>query len=51
MDQRRDAIRERVVAMKTHLDHVSHPLFDHKLLILDAELEWVGGLMKGLRKE
>ncbi len=51
LDQRRGAIRERVVAMKTHLDHVSHPLFDHKLLILDAELEWVGGLMKGLRKE
>ncbi len=51
LDQRRDAIRERVVALKTHLDHVSHPLFDHKLLILNAELEWVGGLMKGLSKE
>jgi len=51
LDQRRDAIRERVVALKTHLDHVSHPLFDHKLLILDAELEWLGDLMKGLRKE
>ena len=51
LDQRRDAIRERVVALKTHLDHVSHPLFDHKLLILTAELEWVGGLMKGLSKE
>ena len=42
----RQAIRERMVALETHLDHVGHPLFDHKLLILKAEMEWIGGLLK-----
>ena len=48
LDLRRDAIRERMVALETHLDHVDHPLFDHQLLILQAELEWVKSLLEGL---
>jgi DNA-binding PadR family transcriptional regulator len=48
LDQRRETIRERMVALETHLDHVGHPLFDHQLLVLKAELEWVNGLLKGL---
>jgi DNA-binding PadR family transcriptional regulator len=51
LDERREAIRERMVALETHLDHVSHPLFDHKLLILKAEREWIGGLLKKVRGE
>ena len=50
LDQRREAMRERAVALETHLDHVSHPLFDHKLLVLRAELEWVDGLLKSMRE-
>lgn len=46
--QRRDAIRERIVALETHLDHVGHPLFDHQLLILQAELKWLEDLVGGL---
>ncbi|MFG1691786.1 PadR family transcriptional regulator [Gemmatimonadota bacterium] len=49
LDQRREAIRDRAAALETHLDHVGHPLFDHKLMILKAELEWVDGLLKDLR--
>jgi len=48
LDQRGDAIRERILALETHLDHVGHPLFDHHLLILKAELQWVEDLLKGL---
>lgn len=51
LDQRRDTIRERIVALETHLDHVGHPLFDHKLLILRAELKWVEDLLEGLGEE
>ena len=48
--QRLGAIQERLVALETHLDHVDHPLLEHQLLILNAELEWVSGLQKGLGK-
>jgi len=48
LEQRRDAIRERTVALETHLDHVAHPLFDHQLLILRAELSWLEELLEGL---
>lgn len=48
LEQRRDAIRERTVALETHLDHVAHPLFDHQLLILRAELTWLEELLEGL---
>ena len=51
LHERRDAIQERTVTLETHLDHVGHPLFDHKLLILKAELEWVDGLLKSLGDE
>ncbi len=51
LDERREAIRERMAALGTHLDHVGHPLFDHKLLILKAEMEWVGGLLKEVKGE
>jgi DNA-binding PadR family transcriptional regulator len=51
LKERREAIRERMVALKTHLDHVGHPLFDHKLLILKAEWEWIGGLLEKVRGE
>jgi len=44
LDQRRDAIRERIITLETHLDHVGHPLFDHQLLVLRAELQWLEGL-------
>jgi DNA-binding PadR family transcriptional regulator len=44
LDQRRGAIRERIVALETHLDHVQHPLFNHQLLVLKAELKWVENL-------
>ena len=46
LDQRMDTIRERIVALKTHLDHVGHPLFDHQLLILEAELSWLEDLLR-----
>lgn len=49
LDERREAIRELMVALETHLDHVGHPLFDHKLLILKAEKEWIAGLLKKVR--
>ncbi len=51
LDERREAIRERMVALETHLDHVGHPLFDHELLILKAEKEWIGGLLKKVSGE
>jgi len=46
LDRRRDAICERIVALETHLDHVGHPLFDHQLLVLQAELRWVERLQE-----
>mgnify|MGYP001827777528 CR=1 FL=1 len=46
LDIRREAIRERMAALETHLDHVAHPLFDHQLLVLRAEQRWVEGLLK-----
>ncbi len=51
LEQRREAIREQMVALEAHLDHVGHPLFDHKLLVLKAEEEWIGGLLKKARGE
>ena len=51
LDLRRDAIRERMVALETHLDHVAHPLFDHQLLVLRAEQKWVEDLLEGLGKK
>ncbi|MBT8396308.1 MAG: PadR family transcriptional regulator [Gemmatimonadetes bacterium] len=48
LDLRREAIRERMVALETHLDHIAHPLFDHQLLVLSAEQKWVEDLLKGL---
>ncbi len=51
LDERRDAIGERRVALETHLDHVGHPLFDHQLLVLRAELKWVEDLLEGLKKK
>jgi len=49
LHERREAVRERMVALKTQHDHVGHPLFDHKLLVLKAEEEWIGGLLKKVR--
>jgi DNA-binding PadR family transcriptional regulator len=51
LDLRRDAIRERMVALETHLDHVAHPLFDHQLMVLRAEQQWVEGLLEGLEEK
>ena len=51
LEERRDAIRERRVALETHLDHVEHPLFDHQLLVLRAELKWVEDLLEGLKEK
>jgi DNA-binding PadR family transcriptional regulator len=48
---RKDAIRDRLIALETHLDHIAHPLFDHKLQILRAEQDWVEGLMEGSRDQ
>jgi len=48
LDQRRENIRERVGVLQAHLDHVGHPLFDHHLLVLEAELKWIEGLIGGL---
>ena len=50
LELRREAIRERMVALETHLDHVAHPLFDHQLLVLRAEQRWVEDLLDGLGK-
>jgi DNA-binding PadR family transcriptional regulator len=44
---RREAIRDHMIALETHLDHFEHPLLDHKLQILRAELGWMAGLMEG----
>ena len=51
LEHTRVLLKKTLVALETHLDHVSHPLFDHKLLVLKAEQEWVGGLLKTLRDE
>ena len=51
LHRRQDAIRERMVALETHLDHVAHPLFDHQLLVLRAEQKWVEELLEGLGKK
>jgi len=48
LDQRRDTISQRIVALKTNMDHPGHPLFDHHLLVLEAELKWIEGLLAGL---
>ena len=51
LEERREAIREQRTALETHVDHVGHPLFDHQLLILNAEEVWIGGLLKKVRGE
>jgi hypothetical protein len=51
LDKRRENIQERIGVLQAHLDHVGHPLFDHHLLILEAELKWLKGLMKGSGSE
>lgn len=51
LGQRQEAIRERLVALETHLDHVGHPLFDHQLLILKAEMKWVEGLLRAVAEK
>lgn len=51
LGERRVAIRERMVALETHLDHVGHPLFDHQLLVLRAELKWVEDLLEGVEEK
>jgi DNA-binding PadR family transcriptional regulator len=47
LDRRSEKIQERIGALQAHLDHVGHPLFDHSLLILEAELKWIESLTKG----
>jgi len=49
LDARREAIREQTMALEAHADHAGHPLFDHKLLILKAEEEWVGELVRKVK--
>lgn len=51
LDLRQDAIQERMVALETHLDHIAHPLFDHHLMVLRAEKEWIDGLLEGLEEK
>ena len=51
LDKRRENIRQRIGVLQAHLDHVGHPLFDHHLLILEAELKWIEGLIDGLESE
>ncbi|MFC1575322.1 PadR family transcriptional regulator [Gemmatimonadota bacterium] len=46
LGRRRDAIREHIVSLETHMDHVKHPLLNHRLLILQAELAWMEDLLK-----
>lgn len=51
LGERRETIQERMVALEARLDHAGHPLFEHKILILKAEKEWIGGLLKKVRGE
>lgn len=51
LDERREAVREQLTALETHVDHAGHALFDHKLLVLSAEMEWIEGLLTKVRGE
>jgi hypothetical protein len=51
LEERRKSIREQITALETHQDHAGHALFDHRLLVLTAEMEWIEGLLTKVRGE
>jgi len=51
LKERRGEVEDRLTALETHMDHVAHPLLDHRRRILQAELDWLGVLIEGAEKK
>ena len=47
LKERRGEVKDRLTALETHMDHVAHPLLDHRRRILQTELDWLGALIEG----
>jgi len=50
LKERRGVVRDRLTALETHMDHIAHPLLDHRRKILHAELDWLGTLIEDAEK-
>jgi len=50
LKERREEVGDRMDALELHMDHVAHPLLDHRRKILQAELDWLGVLIEGAEK-
>jgi len=50
LEERRSGVRDRLTALELHMDHVAHPLLDHRRRILRAELDWLDVLIEGMEK-
>ncbi len=51
LKERRGVVRDRLTALETHMDHIAHPLLDHRREILHAELDWLGALIEDVEKK
>ena len=51
LNERRSGVRDRLTALDLHMDHVAHPLLDHRRRVLQAELEWLDALIEGTEKQ
>lgn len=49
--ERRGGVRDRLTALDLHMDHVAHPLLDHRRRVLQAELDWLEVLIEGTEKQ
>ena len=51
LNDRRRMVQDRLTSLDTHMDHVAHPLLDHRRRILQAELDWLGALVDSLESK
>ena len=51
LKERRGAVRDRLRALESNMDHIAHPLLDHRRRILQAELDWLRVLMEDAGKK
>ena len=51
LKERRGEVKDRLSSLDLHMDHVAHPLLDHRRRILQAELVWLGVLIDGAEEK
>ncbi len=51
LKERRGEVEGRLTALEAHMDHVAHPILDHRRSILQTELDFLEALIEGAEEK